>query len=447
MQLRVIPSLVPQCRLVRRDGCCCGPPCRWYNSLASRHVARIWSTGVLAQCDYGGQVVIIEDRIKARALELGFDVVGIISAGPPEHLPFYLDWLAAGYHGAQHYLAREDRVARRRDLNVILPGVRSLVVVGLHYWPGHPPPEASSPSRGRISCYAQGPDYHRVMVPMLDALLEYTRSQAPQAVRGRAYVDTGPLLERDHAMAAGLGFVGKNCNLIRPRAGSWLFLGVLLLDLPLGTVAHDDTAAATKKVQPTCGNCRRCLEACPTQALVRPFTLDSRRCISYLTTALKGTIPRELRRHVGNHIFGCDICQEVCPWNRFAAPVYLPGPGPSSLHGDLNLRRVDPAPGLLELVGLSAGEFQSRYDHTPIGHRGHELFLRNVAVAIGNWGAAEAAETLGALMENASPLVRQHAAWALGEIGTCRAQALLERSLEQEKHPAVVQEIRCRLAP
>jgi epoxyqueuosine reductase len=380
----------------------------------------------------------LRERIKARALELGFDVVGIGPAAPAEHRPFYLEWLAAGYHGAQNYLARPDRVARRQDLQIILPGARSLVVVGLHYWPGPPPPEASDPAHGRISCYAQGPDYHHIMLPMLKALLEFVQTQAGRPVRGRAYVDTGPLLERDHALAAGLGFIGKNCSLIRPRQGSWLFLGVLLLDIALEPAPSEEVDPASHgPLQPRCGRCTRCLEACPTGALVRPYTLDSRRCISYLTTALKGAIPRESRRQIGNHIFGCDICQSVCPWNRFATPVELPPLAPS---------RVHPAPPLLELIGLSAGEFEARYGHTPIGHWGHELFLRNVAVAVGNWGAEAAVPSLGRAMENASPLVRRHVAWALGQIGDTAARALLRNAMVRETDPGVAEEISLSLA-
>jgi epoxyqueuosine reductase len=388
---------------------------------------------------YTDQAMTFRERIKARALELGFDVVGICPAGPAEHLPFYLEWLAAGYHGTQDYLARPDRVARRQDLNIILPGARSLVVVGSHYWPGPPPPEVRDPARGHISCYAQGPDYHQIMLPMLEALLEFVRTQARRPVRGRVYVDTGPLLERDHALAAGLGFIGKNCNLVRPRNGSWSFLGVLLLDIPLESDRSEELgAAASSRSQPGCGRCTRCLEACPTGALVRPFTLDSRRCISYLTTALKGAIPRELRRHLGNHIFGCDICQTVCPWNRFARPAEPP---------PLAQPRVHPAPLLLELIGLSASEFQARYGHTPIGHRGHELFLRNVAVALGNWGAAEAVPSLVWALENSEPLVRGHAAWALGEIGGAAAHMALEEAMAREENPGVADEISRSLAP
>jgi len=381
------------------------------------------------------------ERIKTRALELGFDAVGIAPAKAGEHLPFYLEWLAAGYHGEQSYLARPDRLARRQDLQVILPGVQSLVVVGLHYWPGSHPPEANDPARGRISCYAQGTDYHHVMQPSLEALLEFIRNQAQEPVRGRVYVDTGPLLERDHAQQAGLGFIGKNCSLIQPQRGSWLFLGELLLDIPLEPDRPADSGRNHKQRGTNCGTCTRCQEACPTGALTRPYTLDSRRCISYLTTALKGAIPREFRPLIGNQIFGCDICQEVCPWNRFARPRVLTG-------AEVSARPIaSPAPPLIELIALSEQKFQTLYGSTPIGHIKHARFLRNVAVALGNWGSPEAVPALGEAMKDPSPLIREHVAWALGQIEGKQAQKVLVEALAREREPTVAEEIDWALNP
>jgi epoxyqueuosine reductase len=340
----------------------------------------------------------------------------------------YLDWIAAGHHGDQAYLARPDRLARRRDLRVILPGVHSLVVVGLHYWPGPPSPEADDPARGRISCYALGPDYHQVMLSKLESLLDFIKSTVDGTVRGRAYVDTGPLLERDHALRAGLGFAGKNCSLIQPRRGSWFFLGELLLAdcTPLEPEARTQL--------PDCGTCTRCLEACPTGALVQPHTLDSRRCISYLTTSLKGTIPRDLRPLLQNRIFGCDVCQAVCPWNRFARPV---------ITSEVDL--VHAAPPLLKLARLSEKGFGARFGRTPLGRLKRQRFLRTVAVALGNWGAPEATSALREVMADPSPLIRGHAAWALGEIGTARARAFLEGAFLRETDATVIKEIQLAL--
>ncbi len=377
----------------------------------------------------------LAQRITEQTLELGFSAAGIAPAEPGEHLPFYQRWLAAGYHGEQSYLARPDRLARRQDLHLIMPGVQSLVVVGLHYWPGPPPPKAADPEYGRISCYAQDPDYHTLMLTMLEALLQRIKVEIGQHVGGRAYVDSGPLLERDHAVRAGLGFVGKNCCLIQPRLGSWLFLGQLLLDIAL--------EPAVPGRMPGCGTCTRCLDACPTGALVRPYTLDSRRCISYLTTALKGSIPRALRPLIGNRVFGCDACQAACPWNRFARPV--------SPAAAIDPRQAGESPGiaarplrarpLLELIALSEDGFQDRYGRTPIGHIKRERFLRNVTVALGNWGSPEAAPGLEEAMADPSALVRSHAAWALGQIGTAQALAVLERARPRETNPGVAEEI------
>ena len=390
--------------------------------------------------------MLLPEGVKSRALELGFDSVGIAPAEPGLHLPEYLEWVARGYHGQQAYLARPDRLERRRDLNLILPGVKSLVVVGSHYWQGQPQPAplqfppTSSPlqfppeggrsrgepdaSRGQISCYAQGTDYHHLMLPRLDALLQYVRDQAGMSTRGRAYVDTGPLLERDHALRAGLGFLGKNCHLIQPRRGSFLFLGILMLDVE---IEPDEPGR-----MPGCGSCVRCQEACPSAAFVSPYILDSRRCISYLTTALKGSIPQEMRPLLGNHVFGCDVCQSVCPWNRFAQPAALMG-------DRLSIERV--APPLLELIGLSEKEFHARYGHTPIGHLGRDRFLRNVAVAIGNWGSPQAIPALERALAESGPLVRGHAAWALGKIGTNKAYEVLDRAKKTQDDVTVIREI------
>ena len=379
--------------------------------------------------------ISLADRIRIRALELGFDTVGIAPAEPGEHLPFYQEWLAANYHGEQSYLARPDRLARRRDLDVILSGVRSLVVVGARYGPGSPLQDhlMSDPAHGRISIYAQGRDYHHVILERLESLLLYVREQVGEAVGGRGYVDTGPLMERDHALQAGLGFIGKNCNLIQPRRGSWLFLGVLLLTLPLE--AKGPATSARDPVGSRCGSCSRCLEACPTEALVRPFSLDSRRCISYLTTALKGSIPRALRPLVGNWVFGCDICQAVCPWNRFSRP------------GELFASPPAKSPHLLELMALSEEGFQASFGHTPVGHIKRARFLRNVAVALGNWGSPDATPVLVQALGEPHALIREHAAWALGRIDDSPARNALKEALAREREPTVVEEILLALNP
>ena len=398
--------------------------------------------------------------LKTRAATLGFNRVGVIPAAPARRLDAYLAWLAAGRHGEMGYLARPDRVARRRDLDVVLPGVRSLVVVGLDYATAPPPADLiADPGRGRFSNYAWGVDYHEVMTPRLEALGEWLAKRAGQqweggaAVRSRAYVDTGALLERDHGETAGLGFTGKNTLLIDPRRGSWFFLGVMLTTLLL-----DDDATFPEALSPTlsqgargpillpmggsaregatmpsCGRCRRCLDACPTAAFPAPYVLDARRCISYLTIELKGWIPAELRPLMGNWVYGCDVCQDVCPFNRFAAPTAEAAFRPASW--DMA------APPLLDLLALDDDTFARRFAGSPVRRIGRARLARNACVAAGNWGSAAAVPALAALLADAAPLVRGHAAWALRRIGGPAAHAALAAALDSEADPAVRQEL------
>jgi len=286
------------------------------------------------------------DAVRQQAASLGFSQVGIIPAAPSPTLDAYLRWIDAGMHGAMDYMARPDRVARRRDLNVILPGVQSLVVVALEYGT-RTIPEAvlSDPRRGRISNYAWGADYHDLMTPRLEALAEWLREQAGDDVASRVYVDTGAVLERSHAQQAGLGFIGKNTMLIHPRRGSYRFLGELLLSLPFD--AYDAPHRPTM-----CGTCTRCLSACPTGALLTPYTLDARLCISYLTIELKGSIPVDLRPLTGNWVYGCDICQEACPFTRFVQPTAERAFYPAEIDRA--------APPLLDLLALDAASFRAQ---------------------------------------------------------------------------------------
>jgi epoxyqueuosine reductase len=344
---------------------------------------------------------VLTERICTRARELGFDLVGVAPARPAPTLDAYCSWLAQGYHGEMGYMARPDRVERREDPARIMPGVRAIVSVGLNYYPGALPAGLRrDPSRGLVSNYAWGMDYHDLMTPRLEELAAFIGTQAGRGVAARVYVDTGPVLERAYAAEAGLGFIGKNTCLIHPKMGSWLFLGEVLLDLEL-----DPTPAATGV---SCGTCRRCLDACPTGALVTPYVLDARRCISYLTIELKGPIPRELRPLVGNWIYGCDVCQAVCPWQRFARRTVV-----RSFHA----REPDcTAPSLLDLMGMDEETFRRRYDRTPISRIGRRQLLRNVAVALGNWGDERAVPALTRALTDPEPLVQEHAAWALERV-------------------------------
>jgi epoxyqueuosine reductase len=371
-------------------------------------------------------VTALAERVKERARELGFSMAGIAPAQPSPELDAYLRWVRAGMHGEMGYMAREDRTARRRDLNVVLPGTRSLVVVGLDYLSLRlPEAVASDPARGRISNYAWGADYHNVMLARLKELARFLEDAAGP-IEARAYVDTGAILERSHAKQAGMGFTGKNTMLIHPRRGSFFFLGEIITSAALEPDEVDPNGL------PGCGTCTRCLSACPTDAFPRPYVLDARRCISYLTIELKGYIPAELRPLMGNWVYGCDVCQTVCPWQRFAEPtdeaVFYPD----------NLNRA--APPLVDLLSLTEAGFARRFEGTPIERIGRARLVRNTCIAAGNSGLANMAPLLLSLLRDESALVRGHAAWALGRLGAGRDA--LRKALTREVDEDVQREIR-----
>jgi len=368
----------------------------------------------------------LTQQICHRAHDLGFDLVGVMPASPTPHVNAYHSWLAQGYYGGMGYMARPDRVERREDPAKILPGVRSIILVGLNYYPGALPTSLKrDPSRGLISNYAWGLDYHDLMTPRLEELAAFISAETGREVAYRAYVDTGPVLERIYAAEAGLGFVGKNTCLIHPKMGSWLFLGEILVNIEL-----DPTP---EKANASCGICRRCLDTCPTGALIAPYVLDARRCISYLTIELKGPIPLELRPLMGNWIYGCDVCQAVCPWQRFAKPTrersfYAEGPDRA-------------APVLLDLIEMNQETFRQRYEGSAIFRIGRRRLLRNAAVALGNWGDERAVPVLVRALSDAEPLVRGHAAWALGRIGGQVVRKALGKALQSETTPYVRHEM------
>jgi epoxyqueuosine reductase len=368
------------------------------------------------------------ERIQAEARRLGFDLVGIAPAGPAAGADRYRAWLKHGYHGEMAYLARREAVARRADPADILPGTRSVVAVAANYHTRPLPAQLGvDPARGILASYAWGSDYHDVLVSRLRQLGAWVEAETGEPVTWRAYVDTGPLLERELASRAGLGFVGRNTNLIHPRLGSWLFLGELLLTVELPSLAGGAPGG-------TCGRCSRCLDACPTSALVKPYVLDARRCISYLTIELKGPIPRPLRPLLGNRIFGCDVCQEVCPWNhRFARPTSEPvfQPRPEGM-----------APHLLDLIALDEEGFRRRFRGSPVKRPKRRGLLRNVCVALGNWRDPVAVPALARAVRDPEPLIRGHAAWALGRIATDEAHQELEQALRVEEDEWVREELR-----
>ena len=369
------------------------------------------------------------EALTQQAQALGFNMVGLVTAVPSPNLNAYLNWIEAEMHGQMGYLARPDRLARRQDLNVILPGVQTLICVGLEYSTVPLPPAiANDPSRGRISNYAWNVDYHDVMTPRLEELATWLKQQQPENnVVTKVYVDTGAILERDHAAAAGLGFTGKNTMLIAPKRGSFFFLGEILTTLP---IEHPRPTGQ----MPTCGRCQRCLDACPTNAFPEPYVLDARRCISYLTIELKGWIPRELRPFMGNWIYGCDVCQVVCPFNRFAQATKEVAFYPQHEWDSV-------APPLLDLLTLDNATFTQRFAHSPIKRIKRTRLVRNACVAAGNWGSKTAVPALINLLTDPEPILRGHAAWALQQIGGEAAKNALAELRKREEDTAVLQEL------
>jgi epoxyqueuosine reductase len=370
----------------------------------------------------------LKQLIKAEAFRLGFSLAGITLPEMPPHFSVFVRWLEAGRQAGMGYLATERSVARRADPRQVLPGARSAVMVALPY--ALPDTAQASPGQGRVAAYAWGADYHDVIPQRLAALVAAVEGWVGHAVHQRAYTDTGPLLERDLAQQAGLGWIGKNTCLIHPRMGSYFLLAEILLDVELEPDAPLD--------HDFCGSCHRCIDACPTGCILPDRTIDAGRCISYLTIENKGEIPADLRPAMGNWVFGCDVCQQVCPWNlRF---------GGSPPDAGLAPRQDVPTPNLAEEIGLTPQEFNRKFKDSPIQRPHRRGYLRNVAVAMGNLADPGLVPSLvGALEDDPEALVRGHAAWALGRTGTRLAREALDRALKREADERVRAEIRSAL--
>ena len=330
---------------------------------------------------------------KAHAYAIGFDLVGIASLGPAETSREFEAWLRDGRAGTMAYLERGAQ--KRRDTRLPLPGTTHAIVVAMDYGGREP--------SGPVARYARGDDYHDVMDAMLRELHRRVASDAGREVLGKPYVDTGPLLERDLARRAGLGWFGKNTNLIHRERGSFFFLGALVLDVELAT---DEPFEADR-----CGTCTRCIEACPTQAITAPRELDARRCISYLTIELREEIPVELREGVGDRIYGCDVCQDVCPYNvKFAQELKKPAFAPREALAGRDARQL-----ARELLEMSQEQFSAAFKGSPMKRAKLRGLKRNAVVVLGNLGPAahaESAEALTRALDDPEPLVREHAAWA-----------------------------------
>ncbi len=337
--------------------------------------------------------------LKDKAHELGFNLCGITPARPSPTLAAYLRWIERGMQGEMAYMARPDRVKRRQDLREIMPGAATLILVGMDYYARYAAEETlNDPARGRIASYACGLDYHRVLELRLGEFVDWLAAMSGGSLEQKVYVDTGAILERSHAQQAGLGFIGKNTMLIHPRRGSSFFIGEIVTSLEF-----DDYDAPHRETM--CGTCTRCLTACPTDAFPEPYVLDARRCISYHTIENQGWIDRELRADFGNWIFGCDICMDVCPFQRFAEETeevaFLP----------FELDRV--APKLTDILMSNEASFRAMFRRTPVERVKRERIVRNACIAAGNWRGEQAIPHLIQLLYDESALVRGHAAWAL----------------------------------
>jgi epoxyqueuosine reductase len=340
------------------------------------------------------EALSLEQLIKAQACGLGFDLAGITSLGPMETAAAFETWVARGYAGEMDYLPRG--TAKRRDSRLPVPGTTSAIVVGLDYG-------GRTPS-GPVARYARGDDYHDVMLGKLEELHEWLEAELGRPVAGKAYVDTGPLLERDLARRAGLGWFGKNTNLINPDIGSFFFIGALLVDLEL----HPDAPFEADR----CGTCTRCLDACPTGAFVEPRLLDATRCISYLTIELKGAIPEDLRSQIGTHIYGCDVCQDVCPYNiKFAQELGEPAFAPRAAIGNRDAQSL-----ARNLFAQNDEACRAASSASPLKRPHRRGLLRNAAAVLGNIGDEGDKAVLAVATNNLDPLVREHADWALEQI-------------------------------
>ena len=370
----------------------------------------------------------IKDSIKAEGYALGFSFVGFTTPSQPEHYSTYVNWLEAGHHGTMDYLATERNREMRSDPQLILPGCKTVVVLAANY----PNPlnfaePTESGLTGRIAAYAwPETDYHLVIPPLLEKLAQSMQTILDKKLAYKCYTDTGPILEKDFAQHAGLGWIGKNTCLISPKLGSFLFLAEILIDHSI----EPDTPFTADR----CGNCTQCIDTCPTHCILLDRTIDASRCISFLTIENKDTIPSAFRRHMENWVFGCDICQLVCPWNHRTRSISY-----------ANLFKQPPVPFIVDLqseIQLSSTEFNRKYRESPIKRAKRRGYLRNTAVALGNSQNVEILDDLKqALLNEPEPLVRSHLIWALENIGTEAARETLLQAQRIEKDSLVLNKI------
>jgi epoxyqueuosine reductase len=364
----------------------------------------------------------VKAKLQQAARAHGFDIVGITRPDSiPQAKPFFERFIAEGQHGDMDWLAAS--AERRTDPRVLWPGARSVIMLGLNYGPDDDPLRIlQQKDRGAISVYAQGDDYHDIIKARLKTIARWLIAEAGGDVK--VFVDTAAVMEKPLAAAAGLGWQGKHTNLVSRQHGSWLFLGAIFTTLEFEPDAPEIDH---------CGSCSACLDVCPTNAFPSPYRLDARRCISYLTIEHKGPIPRELRGRMGNRIYGCDDCLAVCPWNKFAQ---------AGREAKLSAREVLRAPALAELARLDDAAFRALFSKSPVKRIGRDRFVRNVLIAIGNSGDAALAGEAEHLLEDASPLVRGAAVWALAQLDPERSRTLAHAHRARETDANVQDEWR-----
>jgi epoxyqueuosine reductase len=336
----------------------------------------------------------LAEKIKSEALRLGFTLAGITTPETPPHISTYQNWLDAGRHASMAYLENERTRSHRNDPRLILPECQSILLLAAPYPDSKTASAKPKKGTGKIASYAWNDDYHLLLPEKMNAIVAFIENDVGHSVPNRWYTDTGPILERDLAQRAGLGWIGKNTCLISPQHGSYFFLAEILLGIELPS----DEAITSDH----CGTCTRCIEACPTQAILPNRTLDANRCISFLTIENKGDISEELRPKLGEWVFGCDICQIVCPWNRFASPI--------------TKAKINPRPNLISELNIKPQEFNKKFKNNPVKRAKRRGYLRNVAVALGNAGDPASIPALEKALNDIEPLVRDHAQWALDRI-------------------------------
>ena len=367
--------------------------------------------------------MIDKAALKAEAFRLGFWLCGVTTPESPAHLETYTAWINAGRHADMAYLASPRALAARATPASLLPGCQTILVLAAPY----PAPQTNpAPDSAQIAGYANSTDYHNVFPPRLEALADWIARQSGQSIQWRGFTDSAPILEKELAQRAGLGWIGKNTCLIHPEIGSTFLLAELFLDMPI----EPDLPFTADR----CGNCTRCIDACPTGCILPDRTIDAARCLSYLTIENKGQIPPELRSQLGTRIFGCDACQTACPWNRKASL-----PPEKTLFPPLAvLQSIE----LAVEMQLDDDAFRARFRHTPVLRAKRRGYLRNAAIALGNLAQPESIPALvNSLHHDSEALIRSHAAWAIGHIPLPEARTALQTALQTETDPTVLTEI------